>query len=133
MGGKFERGTESPPTMSINAIGTGCSFGAQGSMSNGRSSDLVKYDPGGSAFPSDSIAGETGWAWECLDLRMSRTDFAHGPHDQLCHPLSEHLPCPAPRVTVKQHLFFHGTSVCRIGEALQLSFLEGMNLGKRDC
>ena len=40
----LERSAESPPTMSINARGTCCSFGVQDSTSNGGSSDLVKYD-----------------------------------------------------------------------------------------
>ena len=44
MGDILERSAESPPTMSINARGTCCSFSAQGFTSNGGNSDLVKYD-----------------------------------------------------------------------------------------
>ena len=119
--------------MRINARGTCCSLGVQGSTSNGGSSDLVKYD--WVYFRRVSIS-----LWQCgrrdrlgmgLDLRMSKADFCTwSPRSTLRTPPSLTLlrdNCMAAHICP-------GTSAWRIGKRIySLPFLEGLNLGKPDC
>ena len=92
-------------------------------------SNMTGCTSGGSAFPSGSAAGETGWAWDWTFKDVQ---------GRLLHLVpkinSENTSLTLLRDNCMAAHICPGTSAWRIGKRIySLPFLEGLNLGKPDC